>query len=69
MSPRPVIFESFTRRFFWSSSPLAIVFPAGAAEIWVWSPEATTGKFVLGLGVEEGGGYFSVFSDWSLYAY
>ena len=69
VSPRPVIFESFTRRFFWSSGPLAIVFPAGASEIWVWSPEQTTGKFVLGFGVEEGGSYLSVFSDWSLYAY
>jgi hypothetical protein len=39
VSPRPVIFESFTRRFFWSSGPLAIVFPAGASEIWVWFPE------------------------------
>jgi len=69
VSPRPVIFESFTRRFFWSSGPLAIVFPAGASEIWVWSPDQTKGKLVIGFGVEEGGDYLSALSDWSLYAY
>jgi hypothetical protein len=69
VSPRPVTFESFTRRFFWSSGSLAVVFPQGASEIWVWSPQQTTGKFVIGFGVEEGGGYLGVFSNWSLYAY
>lgn len=69
VAPRPVTFESFTRRFFWGSGALAIVFPAGASEIWVWCPEQTTGKFVLGFGVEEGGDFLSVFDDWTLYAY
>jgi hypothetical protein len=68
--PRPVFFESFMRRFYWSSGNLAVVFPAGASEIWMWSPDRTTGKFGLGFGIEEGGeGYFEVFNDWAFYAY
>ncbi|MCX5743500.1 MAG: hypothetical protein NT062_13485 [Proteobacteria bacterium] len=69
VSPRPVFFESIMRRFFWTSESLAIVFPQGPSEIWVWSPEHTTGKFGLGFGVEEGGGYLAALDDWSLYAY
>jgi hypothetical protein len=68
-SPRAVLFESIMRRFYWTSEPLAVVFPAGASEIWVWSPAGTTGKFGLGFGVEEGGGYWAALSDWGLYAY
>jgi hypothetical protein len=67
---RPVFFESFMRRFYWTSGNLAIVFPAGPSEIWMWSPRRTRGKFGLGFGVEEGGeGYFEVFNDWAFYAY
>lgn len=69
VAPRPVLFESIMRRFYWTSEPLAVVFPAGASEIWVWSPAQTTGKFGLGFGVEEGGGYLAALDDWSLYAY
>ena len=69
VSPRPVFFESVMRRFYWTSESLAIVFPQGPSEIWVWSPAHTTGKFGLGFGVEEGGGYMAALSDWSLYAY
>ncbi len=69
VTPRPVLFESIMRRFYWTSELLAIVFPRGASEIWVWAPAHTTGKFALGFGVEEGGGYLSVFDDWGLYAY
>lgn len=69
VAPRPVFFESIMRRFYWTSEALAVVFPAGPSEIWVWSPAHTTGKFGLGFGVEEGGGYLSAFADWSLYAY
>lgn len=69
VSPRPALFESVMRRFYWSSEPLAVVFPQGDSEIWIWSPAKTTGKFGLGFGVEEGGGYMAAFKDWSLYAY
>ena len=69
VAPRPVFFESFMRRFYWTSEPLAVVFPKGPSEIWIWSPAHTKGKFGIGIGVEEGGGYLSVFRDWSFYAY
>ena len=68
-TPRAVLFESIMRRFYWSSEPLAIVFPTGDSEIWIWSPARTTGKIGLGFGVEEGGGYLATLADWSLYAY
>lgn len=68
-SPRPVFFESVMRRFFWSSGPLAVVFPAGESELWIWCPAKTKGKFGLGYGVEEGGGYMDALKDWSFYAY
>lgn len=67
--PREVFFESVMRRFFWSSGPLAVVFPAGESELWVWCPAKTKGKFGLGYGVEEGGGYMEALKDWSFYAY
>lgn len=67
--PRAVFFESVMRRFFWSSRPLAVVLPAGQSEVWIWCPEKTKGKFGLGYGVEEGGGYLEAFKDWSFYAY
>jgi hypothetical protein len=66
---RGVFFESIMRRFFWSTGPLAVVFPAGPSELWVWSPQHTVGKFGVGYGVEEGGGYTDAFKDWSFYAY
>ena len=38
--------------------------------MWVWSPLGTTGKFVLGLGVEEGKQDFgNLISNWGDYAY
>ncbi|MDP1829304.1 MAG: hypothetical protein Q8L48_38925 [Archangium sp.] len=69
VSPRPVFFESVMRRFFWTSRPLAVVFPKGESELWIWCPAKTPGKFGLGYGVEEGGGYMEAFDDWSFYAY
>lgn len=66
---RAVYFESVMRRFFWTSRPLAVVFAQGRNEIWVWAPRRTTGKFGLGFGVEEGGGYMAAFKDWAFYAY
>lgn len=69
VSPRPAFFESVMRRFFWTSRPLAVVFPKGESELWIWCPAKTLGKFGLGYGVEEGGGYMEAFNDWSFYAY
>jgi hypothetical protein len=69
VTPRPALFESVMRRFFWSSEPLAVVFPAGKSELWVWCPAKTRGKFGIGYGIEEGGGYMAAFADWSFYAY
>jgi len=67
---REVEFESFLRRVYWSSGTIAVLVPAGDVEIWVWSPRGTTGKFVLGFGVEEGGiDYGDVLDHWSDYAY
>lgn len=67
---REVIFESFTRRAFWTNGVVAHVLPAGDIRLWVWSPGGTTGKFVLGFGVEEGGQDLgNIFSSWSDYAY
>lgn len=69
VAPRPVLFESVMRRFYWSSRPLAVVLAEGKNEVWLWSPGKTTGKFGLSLGVEEGGNYARIFDDWSFYAY
>lgn len=66
---REVIFESVMRRSYWTSRPLAVVFAQGENELWVWPPKGTTGKFGLGFGVEEGGGYMAAFKDWAFYAY
>jgi len=69
---RPVIFESFSSRVFWSSTPVALALPAGEFEIWIFSPSGSTGDFVLGFGVEEDFSNFScgaLLSDWSTYAY
>jgi hypothetical protein len=68
-SPRPVFFESVMRRFFWTSGALAVVFPKGDSELWIWCPAKTQGKFGIGYGVEEGGGYMEALKDWSFYAY
>ena len=69
VSPRPVFFESFLRRFYWTSGAIAIALPAGEVEIWIWAPVKSKGKFGLGFGVEEGGGYGAALKDWSFYAY
>lgn len=69
VEPRPAFFESVMRRFYWTSGALAVRLPRGESEVWIWCPEKTTGKFGLGAGVEEGGGYLAAFDDWSFYAY
>lgn len=67
--PRVAMFESVMRRFFWTSVALAVIFPKGDSEVWVWSPGKTRGKFGLGYGVEEGGGFMKALDDWAFYAY
>ncbi len=67
---REILFESYTRRAFYTNGVVAHVLPAGDVRLWVWSPEGTTGKFVLGFGVEEGGQDMGeILSNWSDYAY
>lgn len=72
VDPRPVTFESFSRRVFWSSGPIALALAAGEFEIWVFSPKGTTGEFVLAFGVEEdfaSVGCGPLIEDWSTYGY
>ena len=67
---RESIFESFTRRVFWTNGVTAYVLPAGDVRIWVWTPRQTTGSFVIGIGVEESGIDFgNVLGNWGDYAY
>ena len=68
---RLVIFESVMRRFYWSSEAIALALPPGDFEVWIWSPQKTTGDFVFGFGVEEdfSNGFGEVFEDWGTYAY
>jgi hypothetical protein len=69
VDPRPAFYEFVLRRFYWSSGAMNVVMPIGKSELWVWSPAHTRGKFGLGYGVEEGGGYTAAFADWAFYAY
>lgn len=69
---RVVYFEQVMRRNMWTSGTTAIPLQRGPNEIWVWSPDGTTGDFQLGFGVEEdfsGGAYGALFADWATYAY
>lgn len=67
---RESIFESFTRRVFWTNGVTAYVLPAGDVRIWIWAPRKTTGNFVIGIGVEEAGIDFgNVLGNWGTYAY
>ena len=67
---REILFESFSRRVLYTNGVVAYVLPAGDVRMWVWSPSGTTGKFVLGLGVEEGKQDFgNLIANWGDYAY
>lgn len=69
---RFVYFETVTRRTLWSSGTTAVPLRAGPHEVWVWSPNLTTGDFQLGFGVEEDfsdGGWDGLFSNWGDYAW
>ena len=71
--PRDVYFENVMRRTMWTSGSFALHLPeAGDYEIWVWSPNLTTGDFQLGFGVEEvfsGGAWGPIFSSWGDFAW
>lgn len=69
IDPRPAFYEFFTRRYFWSSGAVALVLPKGAYELWMWSPDRTTGKFGMGFGVEERIDFADALSGWNFYAY
>lgn len=72
VADRPVIFESFTRRAFWTSVPVALALREGEHEVWVFSPHGTAGDFVLAFGVEEDfsdEGCGDLARNWSTYAY
>lgn len=69
---RAVIFEGFSRRVMWTTEPIALALAEGEHEVWIWSPEGTTGDFVLGFGVEEdfsGVDWGDMLSDWPSYGW
>ena len=69
---RVVLFEGVLRRMYWTSEAVALAVDAGETQIWVWSPDNTSGPFSIGLGVEEDFGPASgseLLENWSLYAY
>jgi hypothetical protein len=69
---RYVFFEQVMRRNMWTSGAIAVPLQRGDVEIWIWSPDGSTGEFQFGFGVEEdfsGGGFAPVFSHWCEFAY
>lgn len=69
---REVYFEQVLRRTLYTSGTIALPLQAGESQVWIWSPEGTTGDWQLGFGVEEdfsNGGFGAIFDDWSLYAW
>ena len=72
LDPRPVLFEGFMRRVYWTSRAIAVVVDPGHTELRVWSPSGTTGKFAIGVGVEEDFGpqtFPPLLEHWSDFAY
>jgi hypothetical protein len=67
--PRPVFYENFTRRYFWSSGVTGYVVPKGTHALWIWSPQKTAGKVGVGFGVEEDVEWSKALKNWSDYAY
>lgn len=69
---RRVYFEQVMRRNYWGTPTTALPLGEGLSELWVWSPEGTTGDFQIGFGVEEdfsNGGFTDIFANWAEYAY
>jgi hypothetical protein len=54
-------YEGFTGTDFWTSGSVALVLDEGVHEVWIWSPEQTTGRFTFGFGVEEDHGLDEIF--------
>lgn len=69
VTPRPAFYESFTRRFFWTTGAVALRAPRGPCEVWIWSPQGTAGAFAWGMGVEERIDMGEALADWGTYAY
>lgn len=69
VTPRPAFYESFTRRFFWTTGAVALRAPRGPCEVWIWSPQRTAGAFAWGMGVEERIDVGEALADWGTYAY
>ena len=72
VDPRPVLFEGFMRRVYWTSGPLAVAVDRGVTEVRIWSPAGTAGKFAIGFGVEEDFGADSfppILEHWNDFAY
>ena len=69
---RRVYFEPVMRRTMYTSGSIAIPLGEGVTELWVWSPDGTTGDFQMGFGVEEDfsdGAYGDLFANWGTYAW
>lgn len=69
---RFVYFEGVMRRTLWSSGTIAIAMQAGENQVWIWSPEGTTGDFQLAFGVEENfedGAWGPLFENWGDFAW
>ena len=69
---REVYFEQVMRRTMWTTGTIALPLGEGLHQVWIWSPDGTTGDFQLGFGVEEdfsGGAFGQLFADWGTYAY
>lgn len=69
---RLVYFEQVMRRTLWTTGSIALPLTGEAHEVWIWSPEGTTGDFQLGFGVEEDfsdGGFGALFADFGRYAW
>lgn len=58
---RATFYEPFLGTDFWTSEPIALTLDAGEHEIWIWSPNETTGRFTFGFGVEEEHGPSEIF--------
>ncbi|MCB9742077.1 MAG: hypothetical protein H6741_09240 [Alphaproteobacteria bacterium] len=50
---REVYFETVTRSNLWSSGTTNVALLAETYEVWIWSPNLTTGPFQFAFGVEE----------------
>lgn len=69
---RFVYFEGVMRRTLWSSGTIALALPAGESQVWIWSPEGTTGDFQFAFGVEENfeeGAWGPLFQNWGDFAW